>query len=250
MMKSDVAIGKNRTGIDLSPIDKKDMLEVTDLTVPSMEGDEHVMDQARAEYIDEHMSIGSVPPPATVKGVAKTGVDALKGVNATVLVDKLGERLAFERTGTRLYGALVAKCESSEPLPNGPTVADLQQIQSEELTHFELVRDAMKTLGADPTAVTPSADVAAVASTGILQVIADARMTLKQSLEAILVAELVDNDGWSLLVQLTRAAGHEELAKRFEAANQVEAQHLVKVRGWVSGATIALAKPLAAKGKA
>jgi hypothetical protein len=183
-----------------------------------------------------------------VKGVATTGVSAIKGVNATVLIDKLGERLAFERTGTRLYGALIAKCESSEALPSGPTLADLQQIQAEELRHFELVRDAMTSLGADPTAVTPSADIAAVASTGVAQVIADARTTLMQSLEAILIAELVDNDGWSLLVDLTRAAGHEEMAKRFETANEVEEEHLMKVRGWVTDNTIALEKPI--KGRA
>ena len=248
-MKNDVAMGKNRTGIALSPIDKREMLEVTDMTVPSMEGDETVMADTRAEYIGESPAIGTIPPPASVKGVATTGVAAVKGVNATVLVDKLSERLAFERTGTRLYTALVGKCEASEPLAGGPAVADLEQIRDEERKHFELVREAMVSLGGDPTAMTPSADMAGVASMGILQVVSDPRTTLKQSLEAMLIAELVDNDGWALLIQLTRAAGHEAIAVRFEQARATEDEHLVKLRRWVTDSTIVAAKP-AAKGTA
>jgi hypothetical protein len=248
-MKNDVAIGKNRTGIALSPIDKRELLEVTEMTVPSMEGDETVIADARAEYIEEGAVIGTVPVPASVKGVASTGVAAVKGVNASVLVDKLSERLAFERTGTRLYAALIGKCEAADELPGGPTVRDLQKIHAEERAHFDLVREAIVKLGGDPTAMTPSADVTGVASMGILQVVSDARTTLKQSLEAMLIAELTDNDGWALLVQLTRAAGHEDLARRFEQARAVEDEHLTKVRRWVQDATLGAAKP-AAKGSA
>jgi hypothetical protein len=249
MMKNDVPIGKNRTGIALSPVDQKELLEVTDLTVPSMEGDERDLAEARAEYLEDHELIGSVPPPASVKGVASTGVAAVKGVNATVLIDKLSERLAFERTGTRLYGALIGKCESEGEIPGGPTVGDLQQIQAEELAHFELVREAIVSLGADPTAMTPSADMTGVASSGILQVITDSRTSLRQSLEAILIAELVDNEGWELLIDLTRAAGRDTLAERFETAAETEDEHLSKVRAWVSDATMAAARPAAAKEK-
>jgi hypothetical protein len=45
-----------------------------------------------------------------VKGVAKTGMQKLTGKKPEVLIDKLGARLAFERTGTRLYDALLGKC--------------------------------------------------------------------------------------------------------------------------------------------
>ena len=38
----------------------------------------------------------------------KTALNKLVGVSPEVLIDKLGERLAFERTGTRLYDALRA----------------------------------------------------------------------------------------------------------------------------------------------
>jgi rubrerythrin len=245
-MNKDTATGKNRTGIDLSPIDKRELLEVTEMTVPSMEGDITVLDELRAEYINQGDAIGSLPPPATAKGVAGKVVDTVKGANVNVLLDKLGERLAFERTGTRLYEALAGKCEASDPLPGGPTVAELRQIQAEELDHFDVVRQVMIQLGADPTAVTPSADVVSVTSMGILQVISDPRMTLKQSLEAILVAELVDNAAWDLLIQLARAAGHDAIAKTFERPLADEQKHLVNVRKWVTQSTIGAATPMKA----
>lgn len=241
-MRNDAPIGKNRTGIELSPIDKRELLEVTEMT-PATEHETEPMAATRAEYLFETELIGSVPPPASVKGIAKTGVDAIKGVNAAILIDKLGERLAFERTGVRLYETVIEKCVAEGSPPGGPTLSDLQDIHADELAHFDLVRDALADLGGDPTAMTPSADVAAVASTGILQVVNDPRMTLKQSLEAMLIAELVDNDGWTLLIDLARSAGHDSLVERFSLAKAREEDHLDKVREWVSAANLALERP-------
>src|SRR6476646_7772586 len=106
-----------------------------------------------------------------------------------------------------------------------------------------MLREVMLQIGADPTAITPSADVASVSSNGILQVIGDARMNLKQSLEAILIAELVDNDGWTMLCELATAAGHGSVAPRFQQALTEEQEHLRNVRAWVKSATIGEAKP-------
>ena len=50
-----------------------------------------------------------MPVPGNLKGAAKAAVKALKGEKAAVFLDKLGERLAFERTGVRLYEAVLAK---------------------------------------------------------------------------------------------------------------------------------------------
>jgi rubrerythrin len=250
VIKNTTEVGKNRTGIDLSPIDKKLLIEGAAQTIPSMEGDGSAIDETRAEYLDQGFSIGSMPPPATVKGAASTLVDTAKQTKATVFLDKLGERLAFERTGTRLYMALIGKLDASEPLPGGPTRGDLEKIHAQELQHFEMLREVMLGLGADPTAITPSADAGAVSSMGILQVMGDPRMNLKQSLEAILVAELVDNDCWTVLTELALATGHDALAKRFEQATAEEREHLANVRSWVRNATLGEARPSHAKPKA
>ena len=147
MMKNDVAVGKNRTGVELHPAEKKGVLEVAEMTIPSMEGDESVLADARSEFASEGERIGTMPPPPSVKGAASQVVDAMKGANATVFLDKLGERLAFERTGTRLYEALIAKHASSEPMPGVPSLADLESIHRDELEHSELLRPAMLSLG-------------------------------------------------------------------------------------------------------
>ncbi|MDB4939122.1 MAG: hypothetical protein JWP87_6094 [Labilithrix sp.] len=243
MIKNEIELGKNRTGIDLSPIDKKLVIEGAQHAVPTMAGDEHAIDETRAEYLENPATIGSMPPPATVKGAASTVVDTLKGTKATVFLDKVGARLGFERTGARLYGALLGKFDASEPLPGGPQRADLEKIHREEVQHFEMLREVMLGLGADPTAITPSADVEAVSSNGLIQVIGDPRMNLKQSLEAILVAELVDNECWSVLTELATAAGHTAIAQKFQQALSEEQQHLANVRMWVRNATMGEAKP-------
>lgn len=237
-MKNQVTMGTNRTGVDLSPIQKKELAEVTALTVPSTEGDGTALVEGRTPYLEEGTPIGSMPPPATVKGVAKAAAQAMTGTSPSVFLDKLGERLAFERTGTRLYESLIGKFEASEPFPGGPTAEQLRKIHAEELAHFEMLRQAIVSMGADPTVMTPSADVAAVQSMGILQVIADPRMSLKQSLEAILTAELVDNDCWGMLVELAQAAGKKELVVQFQQALADERDHLVKVRAWVKAGTL------------
>lgn len=247
MIRNDVAIGSNRTGIELSPIDKRELLERLERTEPATEADDTEIAETRAKYIEEAEPLGTIAPPASVKGIVLTGVEAVKGVNVSMLIDKLGERLAFERTGVRLYSALTDKCEASPPLPAGPTVTDLLEIQNEEFCHFELVRDVVSSLGADPTAMTPSADVVAVMSTGILQVVTDARTSLRQSLEAMLVAELADNEGWTMLIDLMRTAGHDDLVERFEEALTREGEHVAKLRHWVMSAALALEIPAMAK---
>ena len=107
-------------------------------------------------------------------------------------------------------------------------------LENEELAHVELLRSALEELGADPTATTPGADVIGVASMGLLQVVADPRTTLPQCLDALLTAELTDNDGWQTLIALGRALGKDDLVVEFERAKAAEAVHLAEVRRWLS----------------
>jgi hypothetical protein len=71
-----------------------------------------------------------------MKGMAKSALQALKGEKATVLVDKLAERLAFERTGTRLYETLIQKAQAVNGADRSATVRELERICREELNHF------------------------------------------------------------------------------------------------------------------
>jgi hypothetical protein len=210
------------------------------------------MEAQRIAVIDEADAVGSVPLPASIKGVAKAGVARLKGGQPTIFLDKLGERLAYERTGTRLYEALIVKYRAAEQtagdvLPLASTIlgtdgagaaedpgATLERIRAEEYEHFTLLCDAMTAMGGDPTAQTPCADVSALASSGFMQVLNDPRTTLGQCLNAMLAVELADNAGWELLASLADDAGQSELVGRFLGALSQEQEHLAIIKAWLS----------------
>jgi hypothetical protein len=57
----------------------------------------------------------------------------------------------------------------------------------------------------------------------------------------MLTAELTDNDGWQLLIDLADNLGYPELVKDFQSALQHEEEHLVNVRGWLTELVLAKA---------
>lgn len=229
-MKDSVKLGTNKTGMQMSPLLSKELVEgLIEFKEPSSRSTITPSD-LKKQYITESGQIGSVPPPGSVKGTMNTGVQMLKGNDPVILIDKLGERAAYERSGVRLYDAMIAKCEALEPAMD---LSILREIRNDEHNHFLLVMHAIEELGADPTVQTPCADVSAVASMGLMQVLNDPRTTIAQCAEALLIAELTDNDAWDLLIQLTRDAGLDEITKRFEGAKVQEEKHLLHIRNWL-----------------
>lgn len=229
-------LGLNRTGIATSPELTHDMLEGVKEFLPTSEGDEGVIARVRGGYSKEAEPLGTVPPPTTVTGVAKAAVRGVRGARPTQFIDKLGERLGFERSGVRLYEALISKFDAFGSFDGGPTRAELEHILLEEHAHFRLLTEAVTKLGGDPTVMTPSADLHATMSYGLLAVMVDARTTLAQCLEAALLAELADNEGWEALIELATENGEAELTKRFRAAKENEEEHLDNVRTWLRAA--------------
>src|SRR5512142_3006 len=188
----------------------------------------------RAEASQEAPPVGTMPVPGNVKGLAKTALRALQGEKASVFLDKLGERLAFERTGVRIYDALVAKLPAAATAQGSFGAMDLRRFRDEELAHFPTVKKAIEDMGGDPTAVTPCADLSGVAAHGIIQAVTDPRTTLTQGLDALLIVELTDNDGWKTLIAMAEALGQDELAQRFTSALAEEDLHLQTVRRWLA----------------
>jgi bacterioferritin (cytochrome b1) len=238
-MKSATDLGMNRTGISFSPLHSAELIEGAEKAEPSSMGDESNAMAVRASYIKDSDPVGTVPPPATLKGAAATVVNMIKGQKLSVLLDKLGERLAFERTGSRLYEAVINKAVTEGTWEGGPTIEELKHIHNDELRHVAMLAEIIVGLGADPTAMTPSADIMGVSSMGLVQVCADPRVSLAQSLCAILTAELADNDGYTVLILLADSFGQKDLAERLRTARSDEDVHLQKVRLWVSNHCIA-----------
>jgi rubrerythrin len=228
-------MGMNRTGIATSPIDIKEMLEGADAG-GTLTPDGHAFEEAHLTWARQASPVGTMPPPASLRGAAKATIDLVQGKKTNVLLDLLGERLAFERTGTRLYECLLVKLAAANEHPGGPTRAELERIHDEELAHLALLKTAIEQLGADPTVVTPSADIVGVAAQGWVQALGDPRVTLTEGLKVILQAELVDNESWTTLAELASALGHDELVKQFREALVDEEEHLSLVRQWVNAA--------------
>lgn len=238
-MTTPTSTGMNRTGMQMAPLQSGRMLEISNDS-ETRPGDElSPFSQMRRQSASDSAPVGSVPPPGSMKGMATTAMQMLKGNKPTVFIDKLGERLAFERSGVRLYEAVLTKFDALGSWDGGPSRADLEDIRNEELEHFEMLKQTIDQLGADPTAMTPSADMVANESSGILKVVSDPRMTLAQSLHAMLVAERADVEGWGLLVGLAENIGQDELAQRFRQAEATEEEHGRKVRSWLTSSVLA-----------
>ena len=241
-MRQQTDTGRNLTGISTHPELIEQMIDGARQGGSTSPGDAHTLDKIRCADSISRAPLGSPPGTPSFKGKALKGFEMLKGNEPAVLFDKLGERLAFERSGVRLYEGLIAKHEVFGSWSEGPSRDDLELFLSEEREHFDMLRRTVEQLGGDPTAVTPAADAAAVMSEGIFKVITDPRSTLGESLEGMLVVELADNDAWEMLCDLARLYGQDQAADRFQLALEQERDHLSSVRHWVSSHSRHLAR--------
>ena len=236
-METKTRIGSNRTGVQMSPLDAAAMARGEDEF--NLMPDVMRLDmQLREDYAGEADALGSVPLPGSARGLVDSALDLLAGHRAQVLIDKLGERLAFERGGVRLYEALLVKCRVAEDSLVPDEVDMLQRFRDQEAEHMDIVASALRDIGADPTAQTPCADLVGIESLGLVQAMNDPRTTLLQSLHVMLDAELLDNAGWDLLIDLARAGGHDAMAQAFQTPSMQEAQHLRELRLLVSRLTL------------
>jgi ferritin-like metal-binding protein YciE len=219
----------------MSPEHTKEMLEGMEAleadssAEASLDGpDGQALSVTRLEYIALSDPLGSMPAPGTM----------LTGNRPQAFIDKLAERLAFERGGTRLYDAVYAKAVAHDDELNKVSAQEILEIRNAEAKHALLLKECLETLGADPTAQTPCADLVGVESAGLIQAVTDPRTTLAQTLHAALAAELIDNEGWEGLIAMAQKMGHDDMAERFEAALEEEGIHLAKVRSWYNSLTM------------
>jgi ferritin-like metal-binding protein YciE len=160
-----------------------------------------------------------------------------------VFIDKVAERLAYERGGTRLYDAALVKVIAlAEGTP--VNVERVKQIRNQEAEHAEMLRQALIALGADPTAQTPCADLVGVQSMGLMQSLTDPRTSLSQALSSLLAAELIDVASWEMLSRLATSCGQDAMANQFDQALKQEESHLDTISRWYEALLNADAKLL------
>jgi rubrerythrin len=230
-MKDSNRMGRNRTGMAAAPR-QSSRQKTNEGASPDTAGE--ALARLRAEASLESDTVGTVPPPASLKGMAKTALEMGMGRDPKAFLDKLGERLAFERTGTRLYDALLAKHASGDSPVGSADAMTLQTFRDQERRHFDLLWESLVALGADPTCETPAADLAGVKSKGVVAVATDPRVTFCQALDALMIAEMTDNEGWRQLIDLADGMGQSGMVERFQAAMAEEEIHLETVRRWLS----------------
>jgi rubrerythrin len=235
VMKDAAEFGMNKTPAQLHPVMTQAMIEGYEEFPPHAENTKCDAFTMRRSYIQDSEQLGGVPLPSTLRGAVSTGVQAIQGNSPSVLIDKLGERLAFERSGIRLYDALITKCKSAEPVLDIDT---LEQFRNDEAEHYSLVRDCIASMGGDPTAQTPCADSAGMASMGLMQVLNDPRSSIPQCVEAILMAELADAAAWELLIVLVDEAGLNDYVDRFQYAKRTEDHHMQVIKAWLEEMTL------------
>ena len=229
-------IAMNRSGVMTAPELSRELIQGAQAGKPTSAGDAGALTEALTAYANAQGQFGSLPSVQ-----ATSGADAAKVSATALLLDLLGDRLAFERGGTRLYEALIRKAQLSGV--KADIMKDLQHIYSEELEHFILLQGIITQMGGDATVQTPAADVSGVIAHGVMQVVADPRTSFVQSLQAILSAELTDNDGWQMLTEFFIAQGYKEFAQQCTKALEEEQEHLLKVRTWIKALLAADASP-------
>lgn len=230
-MKDSNKMGRNRTGMATAP--RQAGRQKTN-EGESPDGAGEALARLRSEFALETDTVGTVPPPASLKGAAKNMLEMGLGRDPKAFLDKLGERMAFERTGTRLFDAILAKHAAGDSPVGQADAVTLQTFRDQERRHFDLLWDSLVNMGADPTCETPAADLAGVKAKGLVAAVTDPRATFCQALDALLVAELTDNEGWRQLIDLADGMGQSGMVERFQAAMAEEDIHLETIRRWVN----------------
>jgi bacterioferritin (cytochrome b1) len=150
--------------------------------------------------------------------------------NAVFVLNVLGGRLAFERTGVKLYDAVIAQIDRSGEPRYHAIVDQLREIRNEEKEHEEWLEEQIRALGGDAHEVTEMAQLEMSESSGIAGVIEGGDRKILHLIHALLAAELADNAGWDVLVKLADETGDRMAKLQFAKRLAEEAKHLLFIR--------------------
>ncbi len=139
--------------------------------------------------------------------------------NRLEVIERLTERRAFERSSVELYNAVIPKVQASGDSQLQNLLAQLQNYRDHEREHEAWLAEQLRALGADARAITNSADLVTREPTSILD-----------DFHALLTAELADNAGWDLLVELADEAGDRAARRAFKRRLHEEEEHLIFIR--------------------
>jgi len=144
-------------------------------------------------------------------------------------IDLLNERLAFERTGVRLYDRMLLRMRLAENGEVQRMVDRMQRYRDQEREHEEWLEDQIRALGGDDHVPTEKSVLVLAETQGIERVVhRDPR--LDHDFHALLTAELADTAGWDLLVRMAEHFGDREAQREFRQRLREEQEHVLFVR--------------------
>jgi bacterioferritin (cytochrome b1) len=156
-------------------------------------------------------------------------MEKLARKNVTKVIDLLSERLAFERAGVGLYDMLLERLRVAADLALQALIEQVQEHRDEEKEHEEWLEEQIRALGGDAHAPTEHSILAQAESEGVERVMRRDE-SIPHDFHALLIAELADNAGWDLLVQIADELGDSDAKKEFKKRLHEEEKHLLFVR--------------------
>jgi ferritin-like protein len=149
------------------------------------------------------------------------------------LLDLLNERLTFERMSVKLYDMILTRMKRSKDRPILGMVGQMTKQRDEVKEHEEWLEDRVRELGSDAHTMTESAELVDRESRGLLEVVMSVE-ELPQLFHALLAAELVDDTGWKLLLQLADEAGDDDARRDLRRRALEQEEHMVFTRSVVA----------------
>lgn len=154
----------------------------------------------------------------------------LAEINKDKVIDVLTERLAFERAGVKAYDSIIAKMEKSSDPAVKKMLGVMREHRDQEKEHEEWLEEQVRSLGGDVNAMTEHAKLIEEESEGIEKVVFGSDTNISHMFHALLTAELMDNAGWELLIQLADEADDDEARRAFKKRLHEEEEHLIFAR--------------------
>lgn len=152
-------------------------------------------------------------------------MEILGKTNPEKVIELLSERLAYERSGVKLYDAILKKVKASRHTQLKKLQKELKEHRDQEVEHAEWCEEQIRALGGDPELETEKSLLVETEAQGIEQIVfSDA--PLSQMFHALNMAELGDNAGWAQLVGLAEQCGDDDARAEFQERLEHEEEHL------------------------
>lgn len=154
-------------------------------------------------------------------------MEKLGKANKDKVIDLLNERLAFERASVVLYDCILAKMDGDPTVD--PMRGQVHTHRDQEKEHEEWLEEQIRSMGGDAHSETERSKLVSEESEGIGKVI-ETDAALPHLFHALMSAELLDNSGWQLLLDLADCAGDDEAREQLRRRLHEEEEHLILMR--------------------